>query len=89
MAQLVKNPPAMQETQVQSLGWEDSLEKGKDTHSRTVRFLTMWGRGSAPITPTSFKGELYFDKTKALFKSHFDQRSNQRCFSVLGCYHPV
>ena len=29
MAQLVKNPPAMQETWVQSLGWEDPLEKGK------------------------------------------------------------
>ena len=29
MAQLVKNPPAMQETWVQSLGWEDPLEEGK------------------------------------------------------------
>ena len=33
MAQLVKNPPAMCETWVQSLGWEDPLEKGKATHS--------------------------------------------------------
>ena len=33
MAQLVKNPPAMQETWVQSLGWEDPLAKGKSTHS--------------------------------------------------------
>ena len=33
VAQLVKNWPAMQETWVQSLGWEDSLEKGKTTHS--------------------------------------------------------
>ena len=33
MAQLVKNPPALQQTWVQSLGWEDSLEKGKATHS--------------------------------------------------------
>ena len=32
-AQLVKNPPAMQETWVWSLGWEDPLEKGKATHS--------------------------------------------------------
>ena len=29
MAQLVKNPPAMPETWVQSLSWEDPLEKGK------------------------------------------------------------
>ena len=33
MAQLVKNPPAVRETWVQSLGWEDPLEKGKATHS--------------------------------------------------------
>ena len=33
VAQLVKNLPAMQETWVQSLGWEDPLEKGKATHS--------------------------------------------------------
>ena len=33
MAQTVKNPPAMQETQVQSLGQEDPFEKGMATHS--------------------------------------------------------
>ena len=33
MAQLVTNPPAMQEPWVQSLGWEDSLEKEMATHS--------------------------------------------------------
>ena len=33
VAQLVKNPPAVRETCVQSLGWEDPLEKGKATHS--------------------------------------------------------
>ena len=33
VAQLVKNPPAMWEIWVQSLGWEDRLEKGKATHS--------------------------------------------------------
>ena len=33
VAQLVKNPPAMWETWVRSLVWEDSLEKGKATHS--------------------------------------------------------
>ena len=33
MAQLIKNPPAMQETWVQSLGWEDPLEKGTAGHS--------------------------------------------------------
>ena len=33
MAQTVKTPPAMQETWVRSLGWEDSMEKGTATHS--------------------------------------------------------
>ena len=33
MAQTVKNPPAMRETWVLSLGWEDPLEKGMATHS--------------------------------------------------------
>ena len=32
VAQLIKNPPAMQETWVQTLDWEDPLEKGKATH---------------------------------------------------------
>ena len=36
MAQLVKNLPAMQETWIRSLGWEDPLEKGKATHSRIL-----------------------------------------------------
>ena len=32
VAQRVKNPPAMRETWIRSLGWEDILEKGKATH---------------------------------------------------------
>ena len=36
VAQLVKNLPAIQEIWVQSLGWEDPLEKGKATHSRIL-----------------------------------------------------
>ena len=36
VAQLVKNPPAMRETWVQTLGWEDPLTKGKATHSNIL-----------------------------------------------------
>ena len=36
MAQMVKNLSAMQETQVQSLGWEDPLENGMATHSSVL-----------------------------------------------------
>ena len=42
VAQMVKNPPAMQKTQVQSLGWEDSLEKGSSTHSSTLAWRISW-----------------------------------------------
>ena len=42
VAQLVKNPPAMQETWVQSLGWEDPLEKGNATHSSILAWRIPW-----------------------------------------------
>ena len=42
MAQLVKNLPAMQETWVRSLGWEDPLEKGKATHSSILAWKIPW-----------------------------------------------
>ena len=42
VAQLVKNPSAMQETWVQSLGWEDPLEKGKATHSNILAWRIQW-----------------------------------------------
>ena len=42
VAQLVKNLPAMWETWVQSLGWEDPLEKGKATHSGILAWRIPW-----------------------------------------------
>ena len=42
MALLVKNPPAMQETQVQSLGGEDPMEKGMATHSSILAWKIPW-----------------------------------------------
>ena len=42
MAQLVKNPPAMRETWIRSLGWEDPLEKGKATHSSILAWRLPW-----------------------------------------------
>ena len=42
MAQLVKNPPTMQETPVQFLGWEDPLEKGMVTHSSILAWRIPW-----------------------------------------------
>ena len=42
VAQLVKNLPAKQETQVQSLDWEDALEKGMATHSSILAWKVPW-----------------------------------------------
>ena len=42
VAQIVKHLPAMWETQVQSLGWEDPLEKEMATHSNTLAWKIPW-----------------------------------------------
>ena len=42
VAQLIKNPPAMQETWLHSLVWEDPLEKGKATHSSILAWRIPW-----------------------------------------------
>ena len=42
MAQTVKNPPAMQETWVQSLGWEGLLKEGMATHSSFLVWRIPW-----------------------------------------------
>ena len=50
VAQTVKNPPAMQETQVQSLGQEDPLEKEMATHSGLLAWEVPWSEGLAGYT---------------------------------------
>ena len=42
VAQMAKNLPAMHKTQVQSLGWEDPLEKGMATHSSILAWRIPW-----------------------------------------------
>ena len=42
MAHSVKNPLAMQETPVRSLGWEDPLEKGIATHASILAWRILW-----------------------------------------------
>ena len=48
VAQLVKNPPAMRETCILALGWEDPLEKRKATHSH--RAYSPWGHKESDTT---------------------------------------
>ena len=57
VAQMVKKLPAIQETWVRSLGWEDPLEEGKATHSSIPAWRTSMDRGTwwAPAGPWSCK----------------------------------
>ena len=49
IVQLVKNPPAMRETWVRSLGWEDPLEKRKATHASILAWRVPWTVQSTEI----------------------------------------
>ena len=49
MAQVVKDLPAMQETQVQSLGREDPLEEGMATHSSTLAWTIPWAEAPGEL----------------------------------------
>jgi len=46
VAQMVKNPPAMPETWVQPLGWEDPLQEGVATHSSILGWRSPMDRGA-------------------------------------------
>ena len=56
MAQTVKNLPAMQETQVQSLGQEDSLEKEMATHSSILAWRIPWTEEPGRLQSMGLKG---------------------------------
>ena len=54
VAQLVKTPPAMWETWIQSLGWEDPLEKGKATHYSILAWRIPWDCKESDVTDFHF-----------------------------------
>ena len=62
VAQLIKNPPAMWETWVQSLGWEDLLEKGMAIHSSIPAWRILMDSGAWQVTGYGVCKEL--DMTK-------------------------
>ena len=59
---MVKNLPMMQEMQVQSLGWEDPLEKGMATHSSILAWRI---HGQKSLVGYSPKGSIELDATEA------------------------
>ena len=68
VAQLVKNPPAVQETWVQSLGWEDPLEKGIATYSSNLAWRISWTEESGGLQYMGSQ-RVGHDKTKMLSPS--------------------
>ena len=54
--QLVKNLPAMQETQVRFLGWEDTLEKEMATHSSILAWRIPWTEESGRLLSMGSQG---------------------------------
>ena len=71
VAQLAKNPPAMWETWVQSLDWEDSLEleKGKATHSSILAWRI----------PKSYLEEISFTMTLGASLFHIKEKQEKNC----------
>ena len=57
MAQAVKHLPAMRETWVQSLGWEDLLEKEMATHSSILAWKIPWTESLANYSPWVTKSQ--------------------------------
>ena len=68
---MVKNPPAMWETWVRPLGWEDPLEKGMATHSSILAWKIPMDRGAWRATVHEGRKEL--DMTEQLSTAHSDK----------------
>ena len=72
MTQMVKNLPAMRETWVRSLGWEDPLEQGMATHSSILAWDNPHGQRSlGGLQSMGFKES---DTTEATKHSHMQQK---------------
>ena len=52
---MVKNPPAMRKIQVQTLGWEDDLEKGMAIHSSVLAWRVLWTEEPGGLSPWGHK----------------------------------
>ena len=86
VTQLVKNPPAMWETWVRSLGWEDPLEKGLATHSRILAWRIPWTeRGQRSLVGYSPWGHrVRHDLVTFTFSYHTQRQAQElaRSYSV-------
>ena len=81
---MVNNPPAMQETWVQSLGWEDALEEGMPTHSSILTWRIPRDRGAWQAT---VQGVAESDMTERLSTAQWIQSQPElfKLFHVGRC----
>ena len=88
VAQTVKNPPAMRETWVLSLGWEDALEKGMATHSSILEWRIPWAEESGRLQSTVSQSQTQLTSFHFTQSLHFRAKSSMHIvrypFSSLG-----
>ena len=82
VAQLVKNTPAMRETWIQSLGWEDTLEKGKVTYSNILAWRIPWtsvhGVAKSWTRPRNFQFHFHHREPECKSRKSRDIWSNRQ-----------
>ena len=88
MAQTVKNPLAMHETQVRFLGQEDPLEKGMATHSRIVAWRNPWTEEPGGLQSTGLQRVGHDLVTKQQQKI-FDENSVSRLKYIMSIQHVI
>ena len=89
VAQTVKNQPAMQETWVRSLGWEDSLEKGMATYSNILPWRIPWTEESGGLQSMGFQrvghdwvtDTFSFSETKSTLRHNLSCQINKNNFN--------
>ena len=80
VAQRVKNPPTVQETWVQSLGWEDPLEEEMASHSSILAWRIPTDRGAQPGRKESETTEPLTEETVYMSKLGYSKMPS--CFTV-------
>ena len=88
MAQTVKNPLAMHETQVRFLGQEDPLEKGMATHSSIVAWRNPWTEEPGGLQSTGLQRVGHDLVTKQQQKI-FDENSVSRLKYIMSIQHVI
>ena len=84
VAQLVKNPPAMQETWVQFLGWKDPLEKEMSTYSSILAQEIPWTEEPCRLQSMGLQGRTPLSDLTVTFSINF---SSTRTFALCSHHH--